>query len=110
MQMLGFPMSTYIHRIDIVVCRRMSAPGRLFTTATLVLSQARPHVCPTSFPEFLRIFSPNFGGLNIGGTFVVWAAQHANYAHEDCFGCLDWRPTLRRVLVTIWIVGRSVKD
>ncbi len=85
-------------------------PWRLLSPAILLLTQTCPDVCPTSSPELLWIFTPDLRGLHICGTFVVWTAQHTDNAHEDRFGRLHWRPTLRGVLVSKGIVDGGMQN
>lgn len=104
------PRLPLVHHNGRCVCSCENTPLSLLNGATLLFAQACPHICPTSSPELLRILPPNLGGLYVRRTLIIWTAQHTDDAHEDCFGGLDRRPTLRRMLVAIRIVRGGMQD
>lgn len=60
--------------------------------------------------EFSSSFSPHSGGIDICRRFVVWFGKHAHDADENLLDALDGRPTLRCMLVVVWVVTRRVED
>lgn len=53
---------------------------------------------------------PHLRGLHVGGTLIVGLSQHAHNGYEDLLDALDWRPSLRSVLVVVGVITRGVQN
>lgn len=52
--------------------------------------------------------SRTYSGLNVGGTLVVGAGQHRDDTDQDGLDGVDWRPTLARLLITVFVLAGRV--
>jgi hypothetical protein len=57
--------------------------------STPSILHAVPYTSPHLPLEFFLILPPKLAGLDVGGTFVVWASEHTDDRYKDCLGRKD---------------------